>query len=54
METKKVVKNHGIGSDRVLEILKAIGHHDRLHIVTILFSGEFRVKQLRDKLGLLH
>ncbi len=39
--------------DRAVEILKAIGHHDRLQIVNILLSGEFRVMQLVDKLGLL-
>ena len=39
--------------DRAVEILKAIGHHDRLRIVKILLSGEFRVMQLVDKLGLL-
>ena len=38
--------------DRAVEILKAIGHYNRLQIVTILLSGEFRVGQLIDKLGL--
>ncbi len=38
--------------DRAAEILKAIGHHNRLQIVTILLSGEFSVGQLVDKLGL--
>ena len=39
--------------DRAVEILKAIGHYNRLQIVNILLSGEFRVGQLVDKLGLL-
>ena len=39
--------------DRAVEILKAIGHHNRLQIVNILLSGEFSVKQLVDKLGIL-
>ncbi len=38
--------------DRAVEILKAIGHSNRLQIVNILLSGEFRVEQLVDKLGL--
>ena len=38
--------------DRAVEILKAIGHYNRLQIVNILLSGEFRVGQLIDKLGL--
>jgi len=38
--------------DRAVEILKAIGHYNRLQIVNILLSGEFRVEQLIDKLGL--
>ena len=33
-------------------ILKAVGHHDRIKILTILFRGEVRVKQLKEKLGL--
>ena len=38
---------------RAVEIFKAVGHHNRLQIVNILLSGEFSVKQLVDKLGLL-
>ena len=38
--------------DRAVEILKAIGHYNRLQIVNILLSGEFRVGQLIDKSGL--
>ena len=38
--------------DRAVEILKAIGHYNRLKIVNILLSGEFRVEQLADKLCL--
>ena len=38
--------------NRAVEILKAIGHHNRLQIVNILLSGEFRVEQLADKLCL--
>ena len=39
--------------DRAVEILKAIANSVRLQIVNILLSGEFSVKQLVDKLGLL-
>ncbi len=39
--------------DRAVEILKAVGQSGRLQIVNILLSGEFSVKQLVDKLGLL-
>ena len=38
--------------DRAVEILKTIGHYNRLQIVNILLSGEFCVGQLMDKLGL--
>ena len=38
--------------DRAVEILKAIGHNNRLQIVNILLSGELHVEQLVDKLGL--
>ena len=38
--------------NRAVEIFKAIGHHNRLQLVNILLSGEFRVEQLADKLCL--
>ena len=38
--------------NRAVEILKAIGHYNRLQIMNILLSGEFRVGQLIDKSGL--
>ena len=38
--------------DRAVEILKVVANPFRLQILTILFSGEVRVKQLKDKLGL--
>ena len=38
---------------RAVGILKAVAHYNRLQIVNTLLSGEFRVKQLVDKLGLL-
>ncbi len=39
--------------DRAAEILKAVANHNQLQIVNTLLSGEFRVKQLVDKLDLL-
>ncbi len=34
------------------EILKAIGHHDRLQIVNILLEGECQTGKLVDELGI--
>ncbi len=39
--------------NKAVEILKAVANHNQLQIVNTLLSGEFRVKQLVDKLGLL-
>ncbi len=38
--------------ENTVEILKALGHHDRLQIVNILLSGECQVGKLVDELGI--
>ena len=39
--------------EKAVEILKIIGHHNRLQIVNILLNGECQAGQLVDKLGAL-
>ncbi len=38
--------------EKEVEILKALGHHDRLQIVNILLSGECQTGKLADELGI--
>ncbi len=38
--------------ENTVEILKALGHHDRLQIVNILLRGECQVGKLVDELGI--
>lgn len=38
--------------EKTVEILKAIGHHNRLNIVNILLKGECQTGKLVDELGL--
>lgn len=38
--------------NNTVEILKALGHHDRLQIVNILLSGECQVGKIVDELGI--
>ena len=38
--------------ENTVEILKALGHQDRLQIVSILLSGECQTGKLGDELGI--
>ncbi len=38
--------------ENTVEILKAIGNHNRLQIVNILLSGEYQTGKLADELGI--
>ena len=40
--------------ENTVEIIKTLGHHDRLQIVNILLRGECHVRILADKLNIGH
>lgn len=40
--------------EKAVEILKAVGHHNRLQIVNVLLRGEYQTGKLVDELGFKH